>query len=139
MYHGSSLENIDKIVSEGFCLDSEPGESGRKKQMLFGRGVYLSPLPGVGMMYGDSLLQCRVLLGRCERYHPTGAPPPTLAEHYDSRLVVRDGQDIVAVVRSPAQVLPYTIMEVRRELFTKAGGLQAQPTHTATAAAHTQS
>ena len=80
----------------------------------------------LSMMYGDGLLLCRVLLGRCERYQPTGASPPCLADHFDSRLVVRDGQEIVVLVRSPAQVLPYTIMEVRRELFTKAGGLPIQ-------------
>ena len=43
--------------------------------------------------------------------------PPTV-----SRKVVRDDQTIVVVVKSPAQVLPYTILDVRRELFTKAGG-----------------
>ena len=42
-----------------------------------------------------------------------------------NRKVVRDGQTIVVVVRSPAQVLPYTIMDVRRELFTNAGGTQS--------------
>ena len=47
MYHGSSLENINKIVTEGFCLDAEPEDRERRKLMLFGRGVYLSPLPGV--------------------------------------------------------------------------------------------
>lgn len=85
LYHGSSPENIDKIASSGFCLDSEPEDGGRRKLMLFGRGVYLSPLPGVCMMYGEALLLCRVLLGRCEKYFPNGAPPPPLAEHFDSR------------------------------------------------------
>ena len=54
--------------------------------------------------------------------------PPTV-----SRKVVRDDQTIVVVVRSPAQVLPYTILDVRRELFTKAGGA-ATPTSTPPAA-----
>ena len=52
--------------------------------------------------------------------------PPTV-----SRKVVRDDQTIVVVVKSPAQVLPYTILDVRRELFTKAGGA-ATGTGTAT-------
>merc|ERR1712119_197978 len=42
----------------------------REKSMLFGVGVYLSPLPGVSMMYGDGLLLCKVLLGKYEEYHP---------------------------------------------------------------------
>ena len=124
MYHGSSLESINKIVSEGFCLDSEPEDAARRKLMLFGRGVYLSPLPVVSMMYGDGLLLCRVILGRCEKYQPTGGTPTSLGEQYDSRMVVRDNQEIVVVVRSPAQVIPYAILDVRKQLFTKAGGQQ---------------
>ena len=27
LYHGSSVENINKIVAGGFCLDSEPEDS----------------------------------------------------------------------------------------------------------------
>ena len=75
-------------------------------------------------MYGDGLLLCRVILGRCEKYQPTGGTPASLGEQYDSRMVVRDNQEIVVVVRSPGQVLPYAILDVRRQLFTKAGGQQ---------------
>ena len=67
LYHGSSVENINKIVAGGFCLDSEPEDGARRKLMMFGRGVYLSALPGVSMMYGEALLLCRVLLGKCEK------------------------------------------------------------------------
>ena len=81
----------------------------------------------LSMMCGEGLLLCRVLLGRCERYQPTGASPPCLADQFHTRMVVRDGQEIVVVVRSPSQILPFTIMDVRRELFTKAGGLPTTP------------
>ena len=40
------------------------GVGGGGRRTLFGRGVYLSPLPGVSLMYGDGLLLCRVILGR---------------------------------------------------------------------------
>ena len=72
-FHGSSLENINIIVEENFAVDILPLDSEkREKSMLFGLGVYLSPLPGVSMMYGDGLLLCKVLPGKSEEYHPTG-------------------------------------------------------------------
>merc|ERR1711994_1002465 len=126
MYHGSSLESINKIVSEGFCLDSEPEDAARRKLMLFGRGVYLSPLPGVSMMYGDGLLLCRVLMGKSEVYHPTGCTPPPIPAEYDSRVVIRDNIAVVIVVKKPQQILPYCIINVDRTLFTQAGNVAVQ-------------
>ena len=70
-FHGSSLENINIIVEDNFSLDIMPRNN--EKSMLFGAGVYLSPLPGVSMMYGEGLLLCKVLLGKSEEYHPTGS------------------------------------------------------------------
>ena len=73
LFHGSSMQNINIIVEENFAVDVLPKDSEkREKSMLFGLGVYLSPLPGVSMMYGDGLLLCKVLLGKSEEYHPTG-------------------------------------------------------------------
>ena len=37
LYHGSSVENINKIVAGGFCLDSEPEDGARRKQMFDAR------------------------------------------------------------------------------------------------------
>ena len=72
-FHGSSSQNINIIVEQNFSLEVLPRNSEkREKSMLFGVGVYLSPLPGVSMMYGDGLLLCKVLLGKSEEYHPTG-------------------------------------------------------------------
>merc|ERR1712183_1020912 len=63
-FHGSSSQNINIIVEQNFSLDLLPRNSEkREKSMLFGVGVYLSPLPGVSMMYGDGLLLCKVLRG----------------------------------------------------------------------------
>jgi len=71
LFHGSENENIKIIVEENFSVAHQPGGK-REKAMMFGRGVYLSPLPGVSLMYGETLLLCKVLLGKCQTYHPTG-------------------------------------------------------------------
>merc|ERR1712048_476372 len=126
-FHGSSMENINIIVEENFSIDVLPRNSEkREKSMLFGVGVYLSPLPGVSMMYGDGLLLCKVLLGKSEEYHPTGSTPPPIPAEYDSRVVIRDKIPVVIVVRRPDQLLPYCIVNVDRTLFTQAGNVPGQ-------------
>jgi len=127
LFHGSSMENINIIVEQNFSVDVLPRNSEkREKSMLFGVGVYLSPLPGVSMMYGDGLLLCKVLLGKSEEYHPSGCPPPPIPAEYDSRVVIRDKIPVVVVVKRPAQILPYCIVKVDWSLFTQAGNVPGQ-------------
>merc|ERR1711953_993806 len=127
LFHGSSMETINIIVEQNFSVDVLPRNSEkREKSMLFGVGVYLSPLPGVSMMYGDGLLLCKVLLGKSEEYHPSGCPPPPIPAEYDTRVVIRDKIPVVIVVKRPAQILPYCIVNVDRSLFTQAGNVPGQ-------------
>ena len=60
LFHGTSWESLNKIVEDNFSVDHLPLERG--KVMLFGRGVYLSELPGVSLMYGENLLLCKASL-----------------------------------------------------------------------------
>ena len=71
LFHGSENENVNIIVEENFSVEHQPVGK-REKTMLFGRGLYMSPLPGVSLMYGETLLLCKVLLGKCQTYQPTG-------------------------------------------------------------------
>ena len=71
LFHGSERDIINTIVEENFTVEHQ-ANCGREKTMLFGRGVYMSPLPGVSMMYGHTLLLCKDLLGKFQIYHPTG-------------------------------------------------------------------
>jgi len=122
LFHGSENEKINIILEENFRVDQQPG-GGREKAMLFGRGVYMSPLPGVSLMYGETLLLCKVLLGKCQTYQPTGAPPPEIPEEFDSRIIMRDGMAVVIVLKKPQQILPFCILNVKRELFSQAGNV----------------
>jgi len=119
LFHGTTNESINKIVESNFSLDHLPNTRG--KLMLFGTGSYFSELPGVSLMYGECILLCKVLLGKCQRYHPNGQTPPEIPEGFDSRIVVRDGLDVVTVVKKPSQILPFCIVNIKRERIEQSG------------------
>ena len=119
LFHGTSNENLNQIVENNFSLEHLPAERG--KLMFFGRGMYFSQLPGVSLMYGTGLLLCKVILGKCERYFPNGSIPPEIPEACDSRVIIRDGEEIVTVVRQPDQILPYCILHIKQDRIVAAG------------------
>lgn len=119
LFHGTSNEALNKIVENNFSLEQLPSERG--KLMFFGRGMYFSQLPGVSLMYGTGLLLCKVILGKCERYYPNGATPPEIPEGFDSRVIIRDGQELVTVVKRPEQILPYCCLHIKQERIVQAG------------------
>ena len=111
LFHGTTVSNIEGIINNGFKLESLPQQRSqdnqlRQKGSVFGKGIYLTSLPGMALIYGNGLLLCKVLLGNSENFVPTGqGEVPQLAAESDSRLVTsRQGQKILQVVRNPAQV-----------------------------------
>ena len=38
--------------------------------MVFGRGIYFSEVPTVSLIYGNTLILCRVVLGACQNFTP---------------------------------------------------------------------
>merc|ERR1711915_994892 len=121
LFHGTTNENINKIVKSNFCIDNLPINRG--KLMLFGKGVYFSELPGVSLMYGESILLCKVLLGKCQKYYPNGLTPPEIPEEFDSRVIVREGLDVVTVVKKPSQILPFCIVNIKKDRIVQTGSL----------------
>ena len=120
LFHGTSNESINKIVEHNFCLDEKP-DGPRNKVTLFGHGIYFSDLPGVSLMYGTGLLLCKVVLGKSQRYNPNGSQPPEIPDEFDSRVVIKDGIEVVTVVKNPAQILPYCILNIKQERIENAG------------------
>ena len=123
LFHGTSNENMNLIVENNFSIDSLPAERG--KVMLFGRGVYFSELPGVSLMYGDKLLLSKVILGKAQRYYPDGHPPPEILDEYDSRVVIKDGLEVVTVVKKASQILPYCIVNIKPDRVNQTGIMQS--------------
>jgi len=121
LFHGTTNENINKIVESNFCIDNLPINRG--KLMLFGKGVYFSELPGVSLMYGESILLCKVLLGKCQKYYPNGLTPPAIPDEFDSRVIVREGLEVVTVVKKPSQILPFCIVNIKKDRIIQTGSL----------------
>ena len=122
LFHGTAIQNIESIIENNFLIDCFPHtdgeENGRKKSMLFGRGIYFSELPGVSLMYGRGLLLCKVLLGKCETFHPRGEIPGDIPEMFDSREIIKNGMGIVHVVKNTEQILPYCIIKLKSQSLT---------------------
>ena len=121
-FHGTAIENINKIIEENFIIEKTPAD--REKAMLFGRGIYLSELPGVSLMYGDGLLLCKVILGKCQKYYPNGQTPPPIPDEFDSRIVIKDGLELVTIVKKASQILPYSIINIKEDRVIQTGTLK---------------
>ena len=119
LFHGTAVASVENILTENFIMDAVPLQlntqnEARKKAMMYGRGIYFSELPAVSLMYGNGLLLCKVMLGNCEVFRPNGSNPPEIADKFDSREVQGvDGQGVVHVVKKPAQILPYCVINLK--------------------------
>eukprot|EP00092_Neocalanus_flemingeri_P102324 GFUD01130881.1.p1 GENE.GFUD01130881.1~~GFUD01130881.1.p1 ORF type:complete len:702 (+),score=200.18 GFUD01130881.1:81-2186(+) len=121
LFHGTAVASLDSILNSNFIVDALPQQLNtqneqRKKTMMFGRGVYFSELPAISLMYGNGLLLCKVMPGNCERFKPQGVPPPEISAEYDSREVEsNNSQGVIHVVKSPAQILPYCVIQLKKQ------------------------
>ena len=121
MFHGTTEDSLWRLLEENFDLDCLPlqvvgDQRLRSKRTVYGRGVYFSALPRVSLMYGDILVLCKVMMGTSQTVAPVLQGSPMLGPipaQYDSRVVRGGGQtDLVVVVRSPTQVLPYCVIKL---------------------------
>lgn len=121
MFHGTALASIENILENNFSIDHLPmrmdmNNETRKKTALYGRGVYFSELPAISLLYGDGLLLCKVLSGRCDIYKSTGSECGDIGDEFDSRDVQsRDGVGLVHVIKNTTQILPYCVIKLRKE------------------------
>eukprot|EP00090_Calanus_glacialis_P021862 TRINITY_DN33717_c0_g1_i1.p1 TRINITY_DN33717_c0_g1~~TRINITY_DN33717_c0_g1_i1.p1 ORF type:complete len:721 (-),score=164.97 TRINITY_DN33717_c0_g1_i1:237-2399(-) len=124
LFHGTAVSSLDSILTTNFIVDALPQQQNthneqRKKAMMFGRGVYFSELPAISLMYGNGLLLCKVMPGKSEIFQPQGVPPPDISEEYDSREVqANDSQGVIHVVKSPTQILPYCVIQLKKQSLT---------------------
>ena len=122
LFHGTAVASVDSILQTNFLLDHSPAPQaghtkGRSKKSMFGRGVYFSSQPAISLMYGSGLVLCKVVLGRCQDYRPRPQiVQQEIPDEYDSRKVMtRDGSEVIHVVRSPTQILPYCIIQLKND------------------------
>ncbi|KAI4520785.1 ADP-ribosylation [Schizophyllum commune Loenen D] len=111
LFHGTSAENIDSILNEGFRIGGV-GKHRITNGSVLGYGIYLAQDGMTSMGYAagaDRMFACRVLLGRVTHDHAESMRRPTQAVgsgRYESY-----NNNNVYVVRHTALVLPCYMIE----------------------------
>merc|ERR1719447_814921 len=122
LFHGTAVASVDSILKSNFSLDHSPiqqQESSRDKRRMFGEGIYFSEMPAVSLMYGNGLVLCKVILGNCETFNPRpGTVQPDIPDQFDSREVKSRDSGVIHVVRRPAQILPYCVIQLKNEALS---------------------
>ena len=121
LFHGTAVANVDSILRENLSLDlSSQEQQGKERKRVFGEGIYFSEMPSVSLMYGNGLILCKVLLGNCQVFTPQPeAKQPEIPESFDSREVrAVEGSSVIHVVKKPAQVLPYCVIQLKNEALS---------------------
>ena len=83
LFHGTTWSCVKEIINNNFDTNAVPQQlttsnKQRAKSMFFGKGVYLSAIPALSLIYGNALILCKVLPGLSEMLSlPRTQPPPT--------------------------------------------------------------
>eukprot|EP01084_Bolivina_argentea_P029355 54479_1 len=112
-WHGTQKSNVNGIVEHNFDLNKLSESSGDTG--WYGCGIYLSEYASISSGYGDSLLLCKVILGKAYKMKTNQQQNGRGLEHgYDCHLVVDQnnkqyGQEIV--IFDVDQILPCYIVK----------------------------
>ena len=113
-FHGTSATSVDGIMSNNFRVDLVSQNTGNPGQ--YGAGIYFSEIPKVCFHYGESLLLCKVLLGRCLDVTKQNVKGKPLTSGYDSHGAhpTSDGNFQIIVIFNNDQILPCYVIENER-------------------------
>ena len=124
LFHGTTVSCLNSIATHNFDINASPQQltttnQTRKKSMIFGKGVYLTEIPTLSLMYGNGLLLCKVLPGNCENLNNQADKYLPFDEKYDSREIKNSlGIRIMQVIRRTSQILPYCIISLKPKSLT---------------------
>ena len=119
LFHGTSLSSVEGILANNFIIDAVPQKTNAKSQqrmklMVFGKGAYFSEYPAVSMMYGEALLLCKVMPGRCESLRHSNYPFQDIPMEFNSREILsNNGTSVIQVVKTASQILPYCVLKLK--------------------------
>jgi len=113
-FHGTKVENIDKIVEQNFDLSKLASGSGDRG--WYGAGIYFSEFPEVSIGYGNTgkLLLCKVLPGKsydCPRKIVGQGLQPGYDSHRYSADQEGRGQELV--IFDADQILPCYVVNYK--------------------------
>ena len=124
LFHCTTVSCLNSIATHNFDINATPQQltttnQTRKKSMIFGKGVYLTELPTLSLMYGNGLLLCKVLPGNCETLTNQTDKQLPFDKKYDSREIKNSsGIRVMQVIRRTSQVLPYCIISLKPKSLT---------------------
>ena len=111
-FHGTAATSVDEIMKNNFRIDLISQNTGNPGQ--YGSGIYFSEVPKVCFHYGESLLLCKVLLGKCcDVTAMTDVKGKQLISGYDSHgaYPTSDGNFKIIVIGDKDQILPCYLIE----------------------------
>jgi len=115
MFHGTNICNINSIIQKNF--DKDFYSVHKFKKSVFGKGIYFSDFPHIGLCYGRTLLLCRVLTGRIKKTnnHVNSNDDIQNQNEYDSKSVnIKIHNKIeyseIRVIKNSNQILPHCII-----------------------------
>lgn len=103
MFHGTHGKNEESILTNNFDLN-------KGVRFAFGKGIYLSEYINVALMYGHTLLLCKVLPGKIQHYTNVNAKLNRLT--YDSFSFWKNDDYSSWVIKDSNQILPISIIKV---------------------------
>ena len=121
LFHGTTWSCVKEIINNNFDANAVPQQlttsnKQRAKSMFFGKGVYLSAIPALSLIYGNALILCKVLPGLSEMLSLPRTQPPPLDEAHDSREVTLEGKtSVIHMIPKASQILPYCIIQLKNQ------------------------
>jgi Poly(ADP-ribose) polymerase catalytic domain len=117
VFHGTSIQNVESIIKNGFFVPQKYGEDGCGHESTngqrWGPGIYFTRSTELAAVYGDYqiVFMCAVIMGRAFRFQSyRGCEIPGLRIGYNSH-ISPDGRE--GVVFSEDQIVPLCVLQIR--------------------------
>lgn len=122
LFHGTKEESLKGIIKNNFQLDAVPiNQDGdaqrRRKGQVYGKGFYFTEYPGLGLSYGNALVLCKVLLGKCELMdiNDPKAKNDIIEGWHSKKLNSKKHDGYMYVIKEASQILPVGIITLKNK------------------------
>ena len=122
LLHGTSGRAAASIMRNNFDADASPSDLGvdgteRPKRWQYGQGIYLTAFSSTSLVFGNTTLVCKVLLGNCEPISYDSVMLEDIPAEYDSRKLTYKGENEarVCVIKKAEHILPYCVITLKNK------------------------
>ena len=123
LFHGTSEKAVASIIKDNFNMHEIPNDSGfdgvqRPKRSQYGKGIYFTSSSAKSLLYGNVIIVCKVLLGKCEinSYDKIENQKEIPAE-YDSRRLFHkdDKENYICIVKDIDHINPSFVITLKNK------------------------